>query len=766
MKLSRRGMILSGIAATGGLAVAYGMNALDDGDARAKFRASTPDQFVLHAYVKIATDGTITIAVPQAELGQGVTTAIPMMIAEELDADWDTVEYELAPLDKAYGSYAMAEMTRIFMQPGVVASTARWALWQASPMIGLIFTGGSSAVFGNYEFCRTVGATARAMLIKAAAAKLNVPESELSTKLSRVIHEGSGKSLGYGELAEAAARLSPSEVAARKTLDQFSIIGQPKHRLDAAEKIDGSGRYGIDVKLPNMVYATVRQSPAFKGTVASFDVERTRARKGVIDAFQITPDTVAVVAENTWLAHQAARDMAVTFTPPSGPAYDSTLAVAEYPSLFDPANPSVLREDEGFGEAMKAAVTKVEAVYETPHLAHLCMEPMNCTALYEPAADGKPENAKITVWSPSQSITFTSWNAARITGVPAGNVTVHATLMGGAFGRRADMDFVRQAVAIAMKVPGRPVKMTWSREEDVQQDTYRPANAARFRAGLDASGNMTALDFITVGKTVSWDYNQRNQGPFNTKPRDDNGMVMPMVATHYAFPKMRLASNPQDNSVPSGNWRSVTMSHNGFYQEAFLDEVAEAAGQDPVSFRRTLLKDKPKHLAILDAVVEKSGWNTPLAADPNGGKRGRGIAALEAFNSIIAQVVEVTIAPNGALKVDRVVSCVDPHTAVNPNIIAAQIEGSVIDALSAALYGQIDVKAGAVVQSNFSDYRLVKLAEAPAQETYVLPGGGHPGGMGEVGVPGVAPALTAAIYAATGKRIRKLPIALSEVVSV
>jgi isoquinoline 1-oxidoreductase beta subunit len=766
MKLSRRGMILSGLAATGGLAVAYGITALDDGDARTKFRASTPDQFVLHAYVKIATDGTITIAVPQAELGQGITTAIPMMVAEELDADWDNVKYEFAPLDKSYGSYAMAEMTRIFMKPGVVASAARWAAWQASPMIGLMFTGGSSAVFGNYEFCRTVGAAARSMLIEAAATKMNVPASELSTKLGRVVHDKSGQSFGYGELAESAATFSPPEGTARKEPKDFTIIGQPKNRLDTPEKIDGSGRYGIDVRLPNMVYATVHHAPVYKTTITAFDPAPVKTRKGVLDAFQMGPDTIAIVAENTWIAHQAAKDLNATYTAPTPAGYDSALATAEYPLLFDQANPAILKEDEGFAEAMTAAAKTVEAVYETPHLAHLCMEPMGCTALYEPAADGKPENAKITVWSPSQSVTFTSWNASRITGVPAEKVKVHATLMGGGFGRRADMDFVREVVTIAMRVPGRPVKLTWSREEDVQQDTYRPATAARFRAGLDKAGNMTALDFIIVGKTVSWDYNQRNQGPFNTKPREDNGMVMPMIATHYAFPKMRLAVNPQDNPVPSGNWRSVTMSHNGFYQEAFLDEVAEAAGSDPVSFRRALLKDKPKHLVILEAVVEKSGWNSPLAPAADGSRRGRGIAALEAFNSIIAQVVEITISPTGALKVDRVVSCVDCHTAVNPNIIAAQIEGSVIDALSAALHGQFDIKGGRAVQSNFSDYRLLKLADAPALETHILPSGGHPGGMGEVGVPGVAPALANAIYNATGKRVRKLPVAQSGVVSV
>lgn len=769
MPMSRRGIILSGIAVTGGLAVAYGLSTLEDGDERLKFGATSPDDFVVHAYVKISKEGRITIAVPQAELGQGVTTAIPMMIAEELDADWDQVSYELAPQDKAYGTYAMAEITRVFMDPGMLADMARWGLWQISPMLGMTFTGGSSAIFGHYEFCRNVGAVARKMLLKAAASAMKVPEKELSTKQARVIHAGSGKSMSYGELAEAAAKFTPPSTPIelpRKDPKDFTIIGQPKNRLDTPEKIDGSARFGIDVKLPNMVYAAVRHSPVFKGTVASFDVESAKKRKGVIDVVTVGSNAIGVIAENTWAAQQAAREMTVQFQAATGPAYDSDLATAEYPSLFDTAAPAVFKEDEGFGAAMTSAVKTVEAVYETPHLAHLCMEPMGCTALYEPSADGDPKAAKITVWSPSQSTSTSAVNAGRVAGVPGENVKVHGVLMGGGFGRRADMDFVRQAVELAMKVPGRPVKLTWSREEDVQQDTYRTASAARFRAGLDAAGNMTALDFIIVGKTVSYDFNVRNDGPFKTKPEKDQGMVMPMVASHYAFPKMRLAINPQDNPVPMGNWRSVTMSHNGFYQEAFLDEVAEAVGQSPVAFRRSLLKDKPKHLAVLDAIVEKSGWDQPLAPDPNGGKRGRGLAALEAFASIVAQVVEVTIATDGTLKVDRVVSVVDCHTAVNPNIIAAQIEGSVIDALSAALYGKVDVKNGAVVQSNFSDYRLLKINETPVLETHVMAQGGHPGGMGEVGVPGVAPALTSAIYAATGQRIRKLPVALSGVVSV
>ncbi len=766
MTLSRRGMIISGIAAGGGLAIAYGLAQLDDGDARVKFRLTTPEQFVLHAYVKIARDGRITIAVPQAELGQGVTTAIPMMIAEELDADWNRVCYELAPLDKDYGSYAIAEFPRAFMSPGIAADVTRSAMWHVAPLVGMTITAGSSTVFGNFEYCRTVGAAARLMLLQAAAKVLNVAAADLTTKDSQVFHSASGRTLGYGELAEAAAAIDPPSAPTLKAVAAQTVIGQPKLRLDTPEKVDGSARFGIDVRLPGLLHAAIRHSPVFGGTVTSFDAAGAMTRKGVVKAVQVGTNAVAVIAENTWLAQKAVSEMGVVFQSPPGPAFDSAAAMESYPSHFDDTDVSEIHADDGVAVAMTGAAKTVEAIYATPYLAHLCMEPMGCTALYEPAADGDPKHAKITVWSPSQSTTLSAQNAGRIAGVPAENVQVHGTLMGGGFGRRADMDFVRQSVQIAMQMPGQPVMLTWSREEDVRQDTYRPGTAARFRAGLDAAGEMVSLDFVIVGKPVSADFNARNDGLFKSDPRKDKGMVMPMLASPYALPKMRLALNARENPVPNGNWRSVTMSHNGFYLEAFIDEVAAAAGKDPLAFRRHLLRDKPQHLAVLNAVVDKAGWSEPLAPAAKGGKRGRGLSFTDAFVSVIAQVVEVTVATDGALTVDRVVSVVDCHTVVNPNIVVAQVESGVIDALSAALYGQIDVKDGAVVQSNFSEYRLVTLAETPVLETHVLPQGGHPGGIGEIGVPGVAPALANAVFNATGRRLRQLPVARSGVVSV
>lgn len=772
MKLSRRGMIVSGLAAGGGLAIAYGIETLKDGDSKPKFGASTPDHTVLHAYVKVSPDGKITVAVPQAELGQGVTTAIPMMVAEDLDADWNDVQFELSPLDKDYGSSVIAEAVPIFfMEPGTMADITREQLYKVTPLVGLIITGGSSTVLGNYTYLRRVGAATKSLLVQAAAERLDVPESELTTKNSMVIHAASNRSLSYGELAEAAAEFTPHDDPKLKDPAEYTILSQPLGRLDTPQKSDGSAVFGIDVQIPGMVHAAIRHSEVFGGTLKDFDADEAlmkaqEKRDGVIAVVPALDNAVAVIAESTWTAQKAADELEINWDIPAGDRFSTKKALGEYAQLFDDAAVNVLKEDETFPADWDRATKVVEAVYETPYLAHVCMEPMGCTALYEESETDNEEDARITVWSPSQSIGQSANQASTAANVKKENVMVHATLMGGGFGRRADMDFVRQASVIAKQLPGTPVKMTWSREQDVQQDTYRPATASRWRAGLDEDGNMTALDFVIVGKPVSADFNTRNGTFVMFEAKDDISMIMPMNDSPYQFPSVRLGLNAQENPVPNGNWRSVTMSHNGFYQEAFMDEVAEAAGRDPVEFRRSLLTHKPDFIAVLDAAAEKGDWGKPLAPGPEGSRRGRGIAFLEAFRSTVGQVVEVTVAANGELTVDRVVTVIDPHTVVNPNIIYAQVEGSVIDALSAALYGQIDVEEGKVVQGNFDTYRMMTMAEVPKIETHIMAQGGHPGGIGEAGVPAVAPALTSAIYNATGQRVRQLPIAVSGTVSV
>ena len=767
IKVSRRGLIITGIAAGGGLAVGYGLNTLKDGDSHLKFGKSTPDAFVMHAYVKIQTSGEITVAVPAAELGQGVTTSIPMIVAEELDAEWKDVKYELAPLDKDYGSYALAEgVTRVFMNPGIFADVTRALLYKINPLIGLTLTGGSSTILGNYNYLRTVGAAVRNMLLQSASKRFGVSLSKLTVSKSRIINIETDQVVTFGELAESAVNYEPLSDLNLKNQDDFTIIGKGFRRLDTQEKVDGSAVYGIDILLPNMLFASIRHCPFFGGKIKSLDASLAEEIKGVVSVVKILDNSVAVIAENTWIAQQALSRLKIIWQEDSDEKFDSGKALTGYHSMFDSPQTNIIKEDDSFVEDWNHSEQFVESVYETPYLAHLCMEPMGCTALYEKSETDDPEDAKITVWSPSQSSTISQWNAARVAGTKTKNAEVYSTLMGGGFGRRADMDFVREATALAKTIPGIPIKLTWSREEDVRHDTYRPGTVARMKAVINPSKDFSALDFVIVGKPVVHDFNKRNDNFSRGDPSEDSGMINAIDKMPYNLKSLRLSLNATENLVPNGNWRSVGFSHNAFYLESFIDEISEAVGSNPIDFRIKLLNGKPDHINVLIELARKTEWDENSLIASNGLRRGRGIAFVEAFSSIIAQMVQVTVSSDNYLTIDKVVNVVDPHTVINPNIVEAQIEGSVIDGLSAAFYGQIDVRDGQVVQSNFDNYRLMTLREAPEIETIVMPQGGYPGGIGEVGLPGVAPALANAIYDATGIRIYKLPISSSDIFKV
>ncbi|MBP01628.1 MAG: hypothetical protein CMM25_02300 [Rhodospirillaceae bacterium] len=772
MQISRRGVVFSGAVASGGLAIAYGLSTRDDGDATLKFSGDKLDSVAIHAYIKIDKTGEITIAVPQGEMGQGVTTSVPMIIAEELDANWDNINYELAPLDKDYGTYVISELpTRVLMDPGIMADMARGVLSKIVPLLGLAVTGGSTTILGNYEPLRVVGAVVRDLLIRAAAEKMSVTPDELTTSNSRVIHKNSVRYINYGELAEAAAKLKPHSNVKTKDPLKYKLLGKPLKSIDSLQKVNGSAIYGIDVQLPGMLYASIRHSPVLGGKLSSYDDTEAVKTNGIYGVVSVFDNAVAVVANSTWNAQKGIDKTKVTWAAPSGVQYSSADETSSYLGMFDSTS-NILHEDEAFQKNWDSAEVKLESVYQTPYLAHVCMEPMGCTALYEESLTDDPKDARITVWSPSQSSTFSGWNAGLVADVHDDNVIVHSTLMGGGFGRRADLDYVRESVAIAKQFPGQPIKLTWKREEDVQQDVYRPATAARFRAAIDKNKQLKALDIVLVGKSVRAGFGKRNGGFFGggTDPSEDSSMLSPMLSpmnSHpYQFPPMRLSLNARRNPVPVGNWRSVALSHNGFYQEVFVDEIAEALELDLVEFRRILLVGKTDFLSVLEYAAEKGNWGKPLNVTEIGDRRGRGIAILEAFGSTICQVVEVTVSSENFVKVDRVVSVVDPHTVVNPNIIEAQIEGAVIDGLSSALYGIVDIENGQVVQSNFHDYRLMKMTDVPVIETYVKPQGGHPGGIGETGLPAIAPALSGAIYNAVGIRIRSLPVSLSKTLFV
>ena len=744
--ISRRGLIVSGIAVGGGAAIVYGLQSLKDGNAKEKFLKTTPDSFALHAYVKINPQGKITVAVPAAELGQGVTTSIPMIIAEELDANWDDVSYELAPLDKDYGSYIVGEVPRLFMDPGIMRDVARTVLYKVSPLVGMTITAGSTAILGNYIYLRNVGAMTRSMLISAAAKRLGVPEEALIAKNSIVIDPKTRRSLTYGELAEEASFYEPKSKPKLKNERDFSIIGKPIQRLDTPEKVDGSAVYGIDVKLDNLLFASIKHCPYFGGKLESFDTTSINGIEGVMKVITVFDNSVAVIAKNSWIAQKALSKLNIKWIKPKSINFDSEIERENYISLLDSEPLEVLEEDNEFKASWGKSSNIFEAVYETPYLAHVCMEPMGCTALYEIHNGQNSEDAKITVWSPSQSSSWSKSAAKEIANVKSENVQVYSTLMGGGFGRRAKMDFVKESVSIAKEFPNTPVKLTWTREEDTTQDFYRPDSLARLRMGLDSSQKMTALEFSIATK------------PINEK----SSLSHPMSYSAYNLPPKKLILSEQNNPIPVGQWRSVSLSHNGFYLESFIDELANRLDVDPLNFRIDLLKDKPEFSKLLEVISEKSKWDQPLKSNLDGSLRGKGVSFMEAFQSVIAQVVEVTVSKDKYLTIDRIINVVNPHMVINPDTIKAQMESCALEGLSAALYGKIKVRDGKALQENFDTYRLISLRETPNIETYILPQGGHPGGIGEVGLPGIAPALTNAIFNATGVRIRKLPIIESE----
>ena len=750
MGISRRAVILSGLAAGGGLTVWYASRALDDGDAAAAFGASTPGAVALNAWVKIDTDGMLTLGVHRAEMGQGVTTSLPMLLAEELDADWRRVRFEFTPVDRDYYNFGVLlrgqPLGDVTGRP--LAAFAERAIRAGFHALGLSMTLSSTSIVDAWDTVRLAGATARALLVNAAARKWAVPAGELTTREGRVEHAPSGRSAGYGELAPLAAAEPVPEAVELKDPARFTLIGTSPPRLDFPAKVTGSARFGVDTVEAGMLFATVRHSPLVGTRIAAIDnVAEVAAMPGVEGVVRIGQTAVAVVASNTWSAFQAARRLSIKPEPVDRPIKSDTALLAEWRVALDDPDPAVFR-DEGDVPGALAAGPQIEAIYELPWLAHACMEPMSCTA--------RVDRGRVTLWVPTQADTIARDVAAETAGVDHDQVVVNQTFLGGGFGRRAEMDYVRHAVTAAVAFPGRAVKLIYSRAEDFHADCFRPGAIARVRARL-AAGRVTALDYRLVTQSVTASYFERTPTPRGGDARKDGSVLSGASNLIYrGVSALRFAFVPQDPGIPAGYWRSVANSHNCFVVESFMDELAHAAGQDPVAFRLAHLDGRPEFQAVLRRAAERSGWSTPL---PPG--RGRGVALMESHDSIVAHVVEVTAGDAGGFTVDRIVVVADTRIVVHPDTVVAQLEGSALDGLSAALYGQINFAAGSVEQQNFDQYRLLTLAETPLIEVELLPQGGRPGGAGEPGVPGVAPALANALFAATGVRRRTLPLGLS-----
>jgi isoquinoline 1-oxidoreductase beta subunit len=711
----------------------------------------------LNGWIKILPDGGVVLAMPRSEMGQGVHTALPQMAAEELDVPLSVIRIEQAGADAIYGNVAMLLGNLPFhplegeREDGFGRVKAgRWLVTKLGRELGINATGGSSSVADAWDVVRVAAATARASLVGAASLQWKLPAEEIRVDKGVVSHP-SGRSATYGELARFAAATPPGSVRLKER-KEWRVIGQSAPRLDLPAKVNGAARFGIDVRVPGMLFAAIRLCPSLGGSPGRVDAASALAMAGVqrlvmLPAYAGSTAGFAVVAASYWQARQAADAVEVEWRASTSPAPDSQAIQRTLETAVKEMD-GYMFHGRGEAERVRGSEKTVEAWYSAPYLAHATLEPMNATAR---VADGKVE-----VWAPTQVPQMCRAAAARVAGVGMGDVDLHVTLLGGGFGRRLEVDYVAQAVRVAMDVPGVAVQLIWSREEDTKHDFYRPMQVARLRASLDADGQPLALHIKSAGDAISPRWFERAM-PALAGPVDlpDKTTSEGLFDQPYDFPQQKVEHVPTRSGVPVGFWRSVGHSHNAFFSECFIDEVAAAAGRDPVEFRRRLLKGAPRHLAVLNHAAEKSGWGGP----PVAAGRARGVALHESFGSIVAQVAEVSL-EKGQLRVHRVVCAIDCGTVINPNIVAQQMESAVVFGLTAALHGQIDIKNGVVQQGNFPSYPMLRLAAAPLVETWILPSGRPPAGVGEPGVPPLAPAVANALFALTGKRNRSLPLAL------
>jgi isoquinoline 1-oxidoreductase subunit beta len=706
-QLSRRSFVASVAALGGGLALGFHLPT-GAGPARAAAGAAE-----VNAWVVVQPDDAVVIRVARSEMGQGITTALPMLVAEELECDWNKVRAEFPTADE---------------------NLRRHRAW------GDMSTGGSRSVRGSQEYLRKAGAAAREMLVVAAAQRWNVPAAECLAAKSIITHKPSGRTLRFGEVAEAAAKLPPPAEPKLKDPKDWTLVGTPQKRLDAMDKVTGKPIFGIDVRVPNMLYAAIVQSPVFGGTPKSYDEAKIHGLKGIRQVVPLA-NAVAVVADSWWQAKQGVDALPVTWDEGQNGKVSSADIAELLRGGLTTSEAAVVRKEGDVEATLATAAKHIEAEYAAPYLAHATMEPMNCTAHVTPD--------RVEVWAPTQSGEGSLAAAAAAAEVPPEKVVMHKTMLGGGFGRRgAVQDFVHQAVLIA-KAVGQPVKLLWTREEDTRHDFYRPAAMVRFTAGLDASGVPIAWRVrVTSPSIFAALFPQRLVNGVDKFAA--NGFTDEMA---YEVPNVEISYAMRTTHVPVGFWRSVNHSQNGFFRECFVDEMAHAAGQDPYQFRRKLLSKDATRLAVLDAAAKTAGWDKPL---PQGVSRG--IALVEAYGSLCAQVVEASVGDKGQIKVRRVVAALDTGHVVNPAILQSQVESGIVYGLTAALYGAITIDNGRVSQGNFDDYQMLRMAEMPTIETALVPRGGFWGGGGEVAVPPLAPALCNAIFAATGKRIRSLPL--------
>jgi len=712
--LSRRKFLETSAAATGALVLGIHIPFTREAAAQS---AATQE---INAWVVVKPDDTIVIRIARSEMGQGSLTGLAQLVAEELECNW-------------------AKVTTEYPTPG--QNLARNRVW------GNFSTGGSRGIRDSQEYVRKGGATARMMLVQAAADTWKVPVGECTVANSVIAHTASGRTATYGSVAAVAAKLTPPAEVPLKDPKDWKLAGKRLARLDTIDKTTGAQIYGMDLKLPGMVNAAIKDCPVFGGKIKSVDSAAVMKRPGVKKVVRVGDSAVAVVADTWWHAKTALDALPIEWD--NGP--NATASSAKFAEVmkagFDAKDAAVGNQVGDARAAIAAAARKIEAVYSYPHQNHATMEVMNATARWTPE--------RCEVWTPTQNGEAALAAASEAAELPLAKCDVHKLLLGGGFGRRGAVhDWVRQVVAIAKEMPGTPVKLLWSREEDMLHGCYHPVTQCKLTAGLDASGNVTALHMRISGQSIV-------AGVFPQNIKDGKDPVVfqglnppgPEASIGYTFPALLIDHAMRNPSVPPGFWRGVNLNQNTIYLECFIDEIAHATGQDALAFRRKLMANHPKHLAVLTMAAEKGGWGTPA---PKGVYRG--LAQTMGFGSYVAACAEVSVGENGSLKVHRIVAATDPGHAVNPQQIEAQVEGSFAYGLSAALYGECTVKDGRIEQENFHAYRVLRMDEMPKVETIVMPSGGFWGGVGEPTIAVAAPAVLNAIFAATGKRIRDLPL--------
>jgi isoquinoline 1-oxidoreductase beta subunit len=723
-KWTRRGFITAGVVGGAALVVGIAIRPGNQNSNVAKY-VTGDGESLINIWVKIDENNHVTAIVPHSEMGQGAQTALTQMLADELDANWDDVSFIEAPAEDAYANGPMGKGfilgdTKI---PEVLLGSVDGLFMTVASAMHLQITGGSTSIRATGVYgMRVAGAAAREMLLKAASSEWSVPVSKLTAK-NGMISDGE-RSATYATFAAAAGQLQPPYSPKLKSADQFTIMGKSKPRLDIPSKVDGTAMFGIDAEVEGMVYATIMAAPVFGASVKSVNSDAASKMSGVIDVVNLD-DAVAVVANSYWTAKKALATVKVEWQQTGPGKMDSDKIFAQFQNdITAGVKNGDVSSDRNEGDAASAfenANRIVEREYRVPYLAHACMEPMNALAM---VADGHCE-----VWTGTQNPLGFKYQIAEALQLEAEHVTVNNFFMGGGFGRRATPDAAIQAAKISQRI-GQPVKLIWSREEDIQHDHYRPAVVSQFRAALDASGQPTAWENHYVDKH---------------EPAE-----APLIP--YSIVNQAIGSVASPTHVPFGPWRSVDHSQHGFFTESFIDELAAEAGEDPFAFRMEKLKGHPRHSKVLALAAEKGNWSAPLAKG-----QGRGIALQESFGTLVAEVVDVTVR-EGKVNVDKVTIAVDPGFAVSPDGLKAQMESGVIYGLTAALFGEITIKDGRVEQGNFDSYPMVRMDSAPKIETHIINSMETWGGAGEPGTPGIAPALANAIYAATGTRIRELPV--------